>query len=96
MDKLSTQTVAEVPSKELSIEELREEIDRLDATILAAVQRRTEISQQIGKARVESGGPKLVHSREIAVLDRYMELGSNGRELGMAILTHSRGRLGHR
>ena len=35
-----------------NIDELRLEIDRLDAEILAAVQRRAEVSQMIGKARM--------------------------------------------
>ncbi len=33
-----------------NIDDLRLEIDRLDAEILAAVKRRTEVSQVIGKA----------------------------------------------
>jgi len=47
------------------IDDLRHEIDRLDAEILAAVKRRTEVSQAIGKARMASGGTRLVHSREM-------------------------------
>jgi chorismate mutase len=57
------------------IDELRKEIDRLDAEILAAVKRRTEVSQEIGKARMASGGTRLVHSREMKVIERYSELG---------------------
>ena len=45
------------------IDDLRKEIDRLDAEILAAVQRRAEVSRTIGKARMASGGTRLVHSR---------------------------------
>ena len=37
------------------IDALRQEIDRLDAEILAAVKRRTEVSQEIGRARMASG-----------------------------------------
>src|SRR4051812_49638677 len=55
---------------ELDIDELRHEIDRLDAEILAAVKRRTEVSQAIGKVRMASGGTRLVHSREMKVIDR--------------------------
>ena len=36
------------------IDDLRHEIDRLDAEILAAVKRRTEVSQTIGRARMAS------------------------------------------
>lgn len=41
----------------LDIEELRREIDRLDAEILAAVKRRAEVSQAIGRVRMASGAP---------------------------------------
>lgn len=78
-----------------NIEELREEIDRLDAQILAAVQRRAEISQAIGKVRMASGGTRLVHSREMKVIERYSELGPDGKDLAMLLLRLGRGRLGH-
>ena len=78
-----------------SIEELREEIDRLDAEILAAVKRRAEVSQAIGKVRMASGGTRLVHSREMKVIERYSELGPEGKDLAMLLLRLGRGRLGH-
>jgi chorismate mutase len=78
-----------------NIEELREEIDRLDAEILAAVKRRAEVSQAIGKVRMASGGTKLVHSREMQVIERYSELGPEGKDLAMLLLRLGRGRLGH-
>jgi chorismate mutase len=77
------------------VDELRDEIDQLDATILAAIKRRTEISQEIGKARMASGGTRLVHSREMKVLERYSELGDDGKDLAMLLLRMGRGRLGH-
>lgn len=81
---------------ESGIEALRLEIDQLDATILAAVKRRTEISQQIGKVRMASGGTRLVHSREMKVIERYSEpLGADGKDLAMLLLRMGRGRLGH-
>ena len=78
-----------------NIEELREEIDRLDAEILAAVKRRAEVSQEIGKLRMASGGTRLVHSREMQVIERYSELGPEGKDLAMLLLRLGRGRLGH-
>ena len=63
----------------IDIDELRLEIDRLDAEILAAVKRRAEVSQAIGKARMASGGTRLVHSREMKVIERYSELGPRAR-----------------
>lgn len=85
-----------VETEQLSdIDELRAEIDRLDATILAAVKRRAEVSQQIGKARMASGGTRLVHSREMKVIERYSELGPDGKDLAILLLQMGRGRLGH-
>jgi chorismate mutase len=80
---------------EPDIDALRIEIDRLDAEILAAVKRRTEVSQVIGKVRMASGGTRLVHSREMKVIERYGELGADGKDLAMLLLRMGRGRLGH-
>jgi chorismate mutase len=77
------------------IGDLRLEIDRLDAEILAAVKRRAEVSREIGKARMASGGTRLVHSREMQVIARYSELGPEGKDLAMLLLRLGRGRLGH-
>lgn len=77
------------------IDDLRKEIDELDATILAAVERRTEVSRLIGKARMASGGTRLVHSREMKVIERYSRLGPEGKDLAMLLLRLGRGRLGH-
>jgi chorismate mutase len=77
------------------IDDLRHEIDELDATILAAVKRRTEVSQTIGKARIASGGTRLVHSREMKVIERYSDLGDEGKDLAMLLLRLGRGRLGY-
>jgi chorismate mutase len=77
------------------IDDLRQEIDQLDATILEAVRRRTEVSKIIGKARMASGGTRLVHSREMKVIERYSELGPEGKDLAMLLLRLGRGRLGH-
>ncbi len=78
------------------IQELRLEIDRLDAEILALVQRRSEVSQRIGRARMAAGGPRIVYSREMAVLARFRDLGPDGKALGMLLLRLGRGRLGGR
>ena len=77
------------------IDDLRREIDELDSAILAAVKRRTEASKLIGKARMASGGTRLVHSREMKVIERYGELGPDGKDLAMLLLRLGRGRLGH-
>jgi chorismate mutase len=77
------------------IDDLRQEIDKLDAEILEAVKRRTEVSKLIGKARMASGGTRLVHSREMKVIERYSQLGPEGKDLAMLLLRLGRGRLGH-
>jgi len=87
----TTTETAQLPD----IDELRQEIDRLDATILEAIKRRTEVSQTIGKARMASGGTRLVHSREMKVIERYSVLGEEGKNLAMLLLRMGRGRLGH-
>jgi chorismate mutase len=76
------------------IAELREEIDWLDGEILRLVKRRTEISKTIGKVRLANGGPRLVLNRENHVLARYRELGKEGQQLAMALLSLGRGPLG--
>jgi len=77
------------------IDALRSEIDRLDAEILAAVKRRSEVSGAIGKIRMASGGTRLEHSREMKVIGRYSSLGQDGKDLAMLLLRMGRGRLGH-
>lgn len=91
MTTMETIQVSDSPD----IAELRQEIDRLDATILEAIKRRTEVSQTIGKARMASGGTRLVHSREMKVIERYSVLGEEGKNLAMLLLRLGRGRLGH-
>ncbi len=90
---MSTETIDtdQIPD----IDALRQEIDQLDATILEAVKRRTEVSKIIGKARMASGGTRLVHSREMKVIERYSEIGPEGKDLAMLLLRLGRGRLGH-
>ncbi|MBC3193887.1 chorismate mutase [Pseudonocardia sp. C8] len=96
-DTTQNDTGGSVPTgADAEIEELRKEIDRLDAEILDAILRRTEVSKRIGAARMAAGGPRIVYSREMAVLDRFAELGPEGRELAMMLLRLGRGRLGGR
>ena len=82
------------PLSEAEIQQLRQEIDRLDSEILAAVKRRAEVSRLIGKTRMASGGTRLVHTRELKVYERFAELGEEGRMLASLLLRLGRGRLG--
>jgi monofunctional chorismate mutase len=54
-----------IPAAE-EIDELRQEIDHLDAEILRLVKRRSEVSRLIGAARMAAGGPRIVYNRETA------------------------------
>jgi chorismate mutase len=73
---------------------LREAIDDCDAEIIALVQRRLAISQEIGALRASSGGTRLSLSREAQVLNRFrLALGPDGAALGMMLLRQGRGRL---
>ena len=73
---------------------LREEIDACDAEIIALVQRRLAISQEIGELRSSTGGTRLSLSREAEVLNRFrLALGPDGAALGMMLLRQGRGRL---
>jgi chorismate mutase len=84
------------PASADEIPDLRVEIDHIDAELLRLVQRRSEISQRIGLARMAAGGPRIVYNREMAVLARFRDLGPEGRELAMLLLRLGRGRLGGR
>ncbi len=90
---VTTDKTGDAPTAD-DIDALRVEIDHLDAEILRLVQRRTEVSKRIGRARMAAGGPRIVYSREMAVLARFRELGSEGRDLALLLLRLGRGRLG--
>jgi chorismate mutase len=76
------------------IGELRAEIDACDAAIIELVQRRLDISRQIGRLRAASGGTRLSLSRESQVLATFRDaLGPDGAALGMMLLRQGRGRL---
>lgn len=74
---------------------LRRRIDGLDARIVTLIGERTAISHEIGGLRRAAGGPRVVHSREMVVLDRFRGLGREGHDIAMALLRLGRGRLGH-
>jgi chorismate mutase len=76
-----------------SIADGRELIDAIDDEILHLLQRRRAVSTQIQQLRVEAGGSRVEHSRENAVIRRWVEaLGDSGVELALAVLGHCRGR----
>ena len=87
-------TAAEAPVAAPDIDELRQEIDVLDKELLRLVKRRAEVSKIIGAARMAAGGTRIVHNREIDVLNRYKELGPDGKDLAMILLRLGRGAMG--
>jgi chorismate mutase len=89
---MSCDASSEEPESDVTA--LRDEIDTLDAEILRLVKRRVEVSQQIGAIRMASGGTRIVVNREMDVLNRYRELGPEGKALALALLNMGRGRLG--
>ncbi|MGY1630311.1 chorismate mutase [Geodermatophilus sp. SYSU D01186] len=89
-----TATLPTAADADARIADLREEIDSCDAEIIALVQRRLAVSQQIGELRRAAGGTRLSLSREQQVLARFQEaLGRDGATLGMMLLRQGRGRL---
>ncbi|MGY1821506.1 chorismate mutase [Geodermatophilus sp. SYSU D00079] len=89
-----TATLPTATDADARIADLREEIDSCDAEIIALVQRRLAVSQQIGELRRAAGGTRLSLSREQQVLARFQEaLGRDGATLGMMLLRQGRGRL---
>lgn len=83
------------PLSDAEIQEYRKEIDRLNRVILEAVKRRTEVAKAIGKTRMGSGGTRLVHTREVAIINQFRdELGEEGPALAAILLRMGRGRLG--
>lgn len=83
-----------VPTTEEGITALRLEIDEIDAELVRLIKRRTAVSHAIGSARMALGGPRVVHSREIAILDRFRDLGQPGVDLALMLLDLGRGKLG--
>jgi chorismate mutase len=85
-----------VPADQAGIDTLRLEIDDIDAELVRLIQRRTALSNAIGAARKQLGGPRIVYSREMAILERFRDLGPAGTDLGMMLLAMGRGKLGRR
>ena len=93
-DTLDTTTGAAATEAATEIRTIRERIDEIDQAIIDLWLERARLSQQVGKTRMASGGTRLVHSREMKVIERYSELGPDGKDLAMLLLRLGRGRLG--
>lgn len=83
------------PLSDAEIQKYREEINRLDREILDLVKRRTTVSKAVGKTRMNSGGTRLVHTREVAIINQFREeIGEEGPALAGILLRMGRGKLG--
>lgn len=76
-----------------AVAKLREEIDEIDAELISIVQRRIALSKQIQAVRMSHGGPRRQHSRELKIVNAYVDgLGRGGSQLALTVLELSRGR----
>ncbi|GLZ76446.1 hypothetical protein Afil01_12530 [Actinorhabdospora filicis] len=82
------------PASELGIDDLRDRIDTIDAELIRLWQERSALSQEVGKARMASGGTRLVLAREREILSRFREaLGADGTQVALLLLRSGRGPL---
>jgi chorismate mutase len=96
IDATATPEEIPVPVDQDGIDKLRVQIDAIDAELVRLILHRTAISHAIGTARKTLGGPKIVYSREMAILERFRALGPAGTDLGMLLLAMGRGKLGRK
>lgn len=72
----------------------REQIDAIDAELIALVQRRMAVSAEIQTSRIAEGGRRLDLRRETEVIGHYTRaLGRPGTSVAMALLELGRGRV---
>jgi chorismate mutase len=72
----------------------RARIDEIDAALVDLIQERVTVSQQIQRARLASGGPRVVTSRERELVQRWhAALGEAGGGIALRLLDLSRGPL---
>ena len=90
-----TETAVDPAADEVTemVARLRAEIDEIDAELISIVQRRIAVSKQIQAVRMSHGGPRRQHSRELKIVNAYVEgLGRGGSQLALTVLELSRGR----
>lgn len=85
----STSTIAVA-----SVDDGRAMLDDIDSRLMSLLSERRAVSKQVQALRVQSGGSRVEHSRENAIIRRWAEsLGDGGADLALAVLAHCRGRL---
>ncbi len=76
------------------IDTLRTDITAIDGEILTLIDRRIELSREVGVLRMAAGGTRLSLAREQVIVDRFTAaLGADGTALAMLLLRAGRGRL---
>jgi chorismate mutase len=77
-----------------SVDDGRALLDDLDSRLMQLLSERRAVSKQVQQLRVQSGGSRVEHSRENAIIRRWADsLGDSGADLALAVLAHCRGRL---
>jgi chorismate mutase len=90
---LSDASELDAESALAEIVRLREQIDEVDAELVSIVQRRVALSKQIQAVRMAHGGRRREHSRELKIVNTYVEgLGRGGSQLALTLLELCRGR----
>jgi chorismate mutase len=80
-------------SAQTEIVRLRQEIDEVDAELVSIVARRVALSRQIQAVRMAHGGRRREHSRELKIMNTYVDgLGRGGSQLALTLLELCRGR----
>ncbi|MFH8972843.1 chorismate mutase [Streptomyces sp. NPDC017890] len=76
----------------VTVDELRADLDRVDAEIRALFERRRELSQAVQRTRIAGGGPRTDLTREMRVISPYADAyGRQGTAIAMALLEICRG-----
>ncbi|MFI8301802.1 chorismate mutase [Streptomyces nigra] len=88
----AVRTAARAAEQPQTIPELRACIDDLDSVIVGLVRLRINVSAEVQRARLASGGRRLSLGREMEILGRYKEaLGNPGTRVAMELLELCRG-----
>jgi chorismate mutase len=82
------------PTAAADIAGMRARIDEIDNALIQLWRERADISAEVGRIRMASGGTRLVLAREREIIDQFREaLGADGVQLALLILRAGRGRL---
>ena len=75
-----------------NIDPLRARIEAIDARLAELVAERCRVSEQVQRARLAAGGPRVVPSREAEIIRQWQErLGPPGGQIAQALLELARG-----